>query len=300
MPPTAKSLVVDLLSTLTSSRGPAGSLPVRALVAAADLFGIAENNLRVTLARLCAAGVVEHDERGRYRLGAAGARVNGIVRAWRGMEQRVRPWDGAWVGVLASTGEAVTPRARPSSKAARLEVRSLGLLGFRCLRPGLWLRPDNLAVGVAGLGEQLRELAPVADEAGAGRIVCRLDAFDSAHQRAARALWDVAGLQRGYTRARRALAASERRLARMSNEKAMVESFLVGGQVLRQLVLDPLLPEPICAAAPRRALVEAMLRYDRLGRDHWRDFLDAHDLPERVRARRGPAAPSLASPGELA
>jgi len=44
--PTAKSLTIDLLSTL---RG--GSMPVRALVASGALFGIAENNVRVTLAR---------------------------------------------------------------------------------------------------------------------------------------------------------------------------------------------------------------------------------------------------------
>src|SRR5262249_42721908 len=48
--PTAKSLILDLLSTIGER-----SMPVRALVAAADLFAIEENSLRVALARLLAA-----------------------------------------------------------------------------------------------------------------------------------------------------------------------------------------------------------------------------------------------------
>jgi phenylacetic acid degradation operon negative regulatory protein len=217
------------------------------------------------------------------------------------------------VGVFTAGSEVARSWARPTAKPARLETRSLSLLGFRpllrplsrsALRPhsppsrqGLWIRPDNLVVGVAGLRQQLDGLAP---DAAAGRLVFRLEALDPDAERDARRSWDVAALQRGYARSARELAVSERRLGRLSNDKAMVESFVVGGRVLRQLVLDPLLPEPICATASRRALVESMLRYDRLGRKHWRDFLDAHDLPQRGRARRRPAVRSLAGQGEPA
>ena len=57
--PSPRSLVLDLLSTLRR-----GSMPVRALVEAAALFGIAENSLRVSLARLLAEGRVARDRRG--------------------------------------------------------------------------------------------------------------------------------------------------------------------------------------------------------------------------------------------
>ena len=45
----------------------------------------------------------------------------------------------------------------------------------------------------------------------------------------------------------------------------MVESFLLGGRVIRQLVLDPLLPEPILPVGERDALVarDAPLRPSR-------------------------------------
>jgi phenylacetic acid degradation operon negative regulatory protein len=59
----------------------------------------------------------------------------------------------------------------------------------------------------------------------------------------------------------------------------MVESFLLGGRVLRQLVLDPLLPEAILPVAERQHLVEAMRRYDRFGRGAWAGFLGEFDVP---------------------
>ena len=64
--PTGKSLTLDLLSTL---RG--GSMPIAALVAAGEVFGLGEGSIRVAVTRLLAAGQIERDERGRYRLGPA-------------------------------------------------------------------------------------------------------------------------------------------------------------------------------------------------------------------------------------
>ncbi len=57
----------------------------------------------------------------------------------------------------------------------------------------------------------------------------------------------------------------------------MVETFLLGGRAIRQLVLDPLLPEPIVAAGERRELVQALRDYDRAGRGCWRAFMREHD-----------------------
>jgi hypothetical protein len=65
----------------------------------------------------------------------------------------------------------------------------------------------------------------------------------------------------------------------------MRESFLIGGEGIRQLVLDPLLPEPIVASAERRALAEAMQAYDRIGRRAWQGWLGAAEPdPERCPA----------------
>src|SRR5690606_37367206 len=262
----AKSLILDLLSTLRR-----GSMPVRALVEAGALFGIAEGSVRVALTRLLAEGRVERDERGSYRLGEKALAVSERVAGWRRIEERVRPWNGAWLAVLAAPG---------GRAAQRGSARALRLLGFRELARGVAVRPDNLAGGIDGVRAELGRLglAP-------GAIVAELRALDDVSEARARGLWDAAALVADYRRNARTLEASLRRLATCSEAEAMVESFRVGGAALRALALDPLLPEPIVPAAERAAFVDAMRRYDEAGRACWAAFLARHG----VRHRRAPA-----------
>lgn len=261
--PAARSLVLDLLSTL---RG--GTMPVSALVAAGALFGIAENSVRVAVARLLAAGQVERDERGRYRLGERAHAVDRRVHGWRKLEERTRSWDGEWIGI--HMGELPTPRRR----ALRLRERALRLLGFQVLSSGLAIRPDNLR---GGMGELRRELHSLGLETGA--VSFRLRELEPSTEARARGLWDVATLCDGYRRSFLDLETSAEELPKLPEAQAMVESYLLGGRVIRQLVLDPLLPEPIVPAAERRALVAALRRYDEAGRRIWAPFMARHGAP---------------------
>jgi phenylacetic acid degradation operon negative regulatory protein len=59
----------------------------------------------------------------------------------------------------------------------------------------------------------------------------------------------------------------------------MVECFTLGGQAIRLLAFDPLLPAPIVDEGQRRSLVEAMRRYDRAGRRTWRRFMQREGAP---------------------
>ena len=244
-------------------------MPVRALVDAADLFGIEANATRVALTRLRAAGLVSRDERGRYRLGPAAEAVAHRVASWRNLQSLLRAWEGGWVGVV-TTG---LPRDR--GRVAGRE-RALRLTGFRPLRPSLQIRPDNLAGGVGGLRERLTALGlePEAPVLGIGDLDLETEA-------AARALWDLGAMRVGYTASIQRLARSEGRVASLRAEQAMVETFLAGGEVIRQLVFDPLLPEPLIPGAERRALIEALRRYDRLGRACWAGFLARYEVPHR-------------------
>ncbi len=263
--PSAKSLILDLLSTL---RG--GAMPVRAMVAAAALFDIAENSLRVELARLTRRGLVTRDERGLYRLAHGAAAVQARVASWTRAEERVVAWSGGWVGVHT----AGLPRHQ--RQAAPRRQRALQFLGLRELEGGLWIRPDNLRGGVAEARRQLHELGL---ERTAPIFV--LDQLDQHSERRARALWDVETLLAGYRDMRRTLERSERRVAAAPSSEGMVETFLLGGRAIRLLAFDPLLPEPILPAAERRALVETMSRYDRLGRQCWRRFMQEHGALSR-------------------
>jgi phenylacetic acid degradation operon negative regulatory protein len=278
MAPTAKSLILDLLSTLAG-----GTMPVSALVRAGELFGIAENSLRVALARLVTGGQVERDDRGRYRMGRQAAPIDRRVTSWRHLGDRIRPWADRWVGV-----HTAGVSARASDRQVQRRERALRFLGFGELSAGLSVRPDNLKGGITAIRAELSSLGVEA-----GVLVFEIDALDAATDARARSLWDVAGLCAGYRQSLADIDASEKHLQMVSEEEGMVESFLLGGRVIRELVLDPLLPEPILPVRERDALVLAMRRYDALGRACWAAFMERHG----VLGARTPADTRIAGGG---
>jgi phenylacetic acid degradation operon negative regulatory protein len=256
-------LVLDLLSTL---RG--GAMPVRALVAAGELFGVPENGIRVEIARLMARALVTRDQRGRYRLADASQAVQAVVAAWTRIDERVTDWDGSWIAVHAG----VVSRGRRAEQRQR--DRAFGFLGFCELTPALWIRPRNLRGGVVEVRRQLHALG-----LDARAPVFAIAELDDATEATARGLWDARTLVAGYRRMRRALEDSERQLPKLPVEQAMVETFLLGGQGIRTLTFDPLLPEPIVPGAERIALTRVMQRYNRVGRKCWSAFMRAHGAP---------------------
>jgi phenylacetic acid degradation operon negative regulatory protein len=262
--PSAKSFILDLLSTLRR-----GTMPVSALIEAGRLFGIAENSLRVALTRLRAAGQVERDSRGRYRLGEAARPVGRRVTSWRDVERRIRRWDGGWAGVLG--GERA---AAAGQRDRRRRDRALRFLGFRSLAPAFWIRPDNLRGGVDALRSELAALG-----LRPGDMVFALRQLDPVTEARARGLWEPKALHAAHRSLRIEVEKSYQRIDALPVERAMRESFLLGGRVIRQLTLDPLLPEAIDPGEERRALLEAMRRYDPLGRGAWAEFLARFGVP---------------------
>jgi len=269
--PTAKSLILELLST---ARG--HTMPVSAMVETGALFGLSGNSLRVALARLCSHGRVERDQRGRYRLSAGAMEVQRHVAAWSQLEQRLVTWRGGWIGVHTSDLQPVR------RSLLRQRDRALGFFGFRVLTPGLWMRPDNLKGGVNELRPRLYALGLEV-----GAPIFAMGDLDPEMENRARRLWDGGALCRSYTKLRDALLRSAEHLREIPPERALVESFLVGGRALRQLAFDPLLPEPIVPAGPRQALVDELRHYDRIGRTHWRSFMRAQGVPGLESPLRG-------------
>ncbi len=263
MEPTARTLTLDLLSTLRH-----GAMPVRALVEAGGWFGFAENNVRVSLSKLLGEGRVARDERGSYRLAPATEALSRQLRRWRKLEEEQRPWKGAWVAVQAGR--------LSRSPALRRRTRAVEAVGLRALEPGLLLRPDNLRGGVEAVRERLRALVAAGD---APVLVYRAEALDPETDLRARQLWDVDALVAGYEAGLDALARSHARLDDMRPEQVRVETFRVGGRVVRDLMSDPLLPPAILDPAPRRALVDAMRAYDDRARTAWAPFLAEHGVP---------------------
>lgn len=235
----------------------AGALPVRALVATAARFGFTSNAVRVALARLAAEGLVESDERGSWRLAPSTSPLSQHVEGWRLGEKRRRAWRGDWLAAWLPKGAVRGDRARSR--------RALTLLGFREGLDALWVRPDNLA---RPFGAVRQSLVALGLEAGA-EVFAAHD-FSDALVTAWRArLWDTRALDRGYRDARVELERSQTRVGRLPRDRAMVETFLLGGRAIRILATDPLLPDEILPGTERAALHAAMLDYDVLGRRVW-------------------------------
>lgn len=255
--PTPRRLLLRLL-TVAEGR----TLDAAAAVRACALFGITANSARVTLTRLLSAGLVEMVERGTYRLGRSGQALGRDVLTWRDAEVRVCEWTGGWVAA-ATSGLPRTPRSLLQTRE-----RALALVGMRQLEKDLFVRPDNLVGGVAQVRERLHALG--LEETAPVFLATH---FDPSVEGKAVRLWDGHDLEKQYHKAQKELDASMARIASLPIEDAARESYLIGDAVLRVLVFDPLLPEPLVSTTTRRRLSETMRRYEEVGQQVWQSFL---------------------------
>lgn len=237
-------------------------MSARALIASCALFGIRENSVRVALVRLAAGGMIEAEERGRYRIGPEAAGLADDVRTWRSAEARVRRWKGAWIAVHSGA------LGRSDRAASRRRDRALHLLGFRELERGLAVRPDNLAGGVDQVRARLHKLG-LEESAAVFVATC----FDRARESRARRLWNGKTLSKGYAQARQRLETWLARAPSLDLAAAARESFLIGSAAIRDLVFDPLLPAPLVDVEERGTFVDTLIEFDRVGHEIWRRLL---------------------------
>ena len=128
-PLNARSLA---LSVLLGTHPP--ELPVRALVALADLFGIAPGTMRTALSRMVSTGELVGDG-GRYELGPSLLARQTAQDAGRRAPEAA--WDRQWHSVIVAADQRhVTERRRFRTGMANHR--------FGELRPDIWMRPSNL------------------------------------------------------------------------------------------------------------------------------------------------------------
>lgn len=254
MKPKARNLIMDLL--LASEGQP---LAVREFISGCGLFGINENNVRVALARLSTEGLIEAAGRGSYQLSAAAHELADEVATWRSAEQRVRPWTGGYLAVHCGA------LGRSDRRALRRRDRALQMLGFRELERGLLVRPDNIEDRVETVRQRLHTLGL---EREASVFVAQ--GFDAARESRIRGLWNGKALNSSYRKLRARLEAWMEQAPALEPDVAAREAFVLGGQAIREVVFDPLLPEPLVDVAARQAFVDTVRRFDRHGQAIWR------------------------------
>lgn len=260
----AKAVVLEVLSAGESIDH--GTLPVRALVQAASVFEIAENSVRVAIVRLRAEGLLESPGRGEYRLGPSAQLVNEKIHGWRTVSTRVGEWDGSWVGAFTAD------LSRTDRPALRRRLRALRYLGFKELKPGLFLRPNNLTIAIEDIRDELYALGLDPDAS-----VFRMEELRPDEEQRGRGLWEVRDLERAYETLLDEIRNSMDRLDELPLDDSLREVFLLGREGIRQVVLDPLLPDPLIDARKRSEMVENLRDYCDKGLDLWARFLGIDD-----------------------
>lgn len=205
-PLTARSV---LLSVLLGSHPP--ELPVRALVRAAELFGISDGSARVALSRLNSDGDVTSCD-GVYRLSPRLA--DRQADQDRAVRPATRSWRGGWELVVADPATTTADRAALGAAMVRLRLAEL--------RPGVWGRPDNL----------LRPWPPLPGPA--WRFTGRPEPRDtaSAPSLLAARLWPLSAWAEGADELIRA----------MRTGRDPADRFMVAAAMVRHLRADPVLP----------------------------------------------------------
>lgn len=237
------------------------AMTARDAVAGCALFGIRSNSVRVALVRLAAAGMIEAAARGSYRLGSNATGLADDLSTWRSVESRVCAWTGGWIVVHCGA------LGRSDRGALARRDRALQLLGFRELEREFFVRPDNMVGGVVAVRERLFKLG-LDDNA----AVFLATDFDAARDARARSLWDGHELTKSYLQTRQQLEKWLEHAAGLELDAAARESFLLGSAAIRQLVFDPLLPDPLVDTALRRNFVDTVLRFDQAGHAIWQQI----------------------------
>jgi phenylacetic acid degradation operon negative regulatory protein len=203
-PLTARSVI---LSVLLGSHPP--YLPVRTLVRTTELFGISEGTARTALSRLTSDGDVIASG-GMYHLSP---RL--LQRQWdqdSSLRPRTRSWRGLWEIAVLIPGSG-PEKASPAADLTKLRMAEL--------RPGVWVRPDNL---IRDWPDAVHERA--LRFSGRGDLGGRRPADVVAH------LWDL----RSWTSDADALVAA------MDATAELAERFVIAAAMVRHLRSDPILP----------------------------------------------------------
>ncbi|MED5331240.1 MAG: PaaX family transcriptional regulator [Pseudomonadota bacterium] len=256
--PNARKLLLKLLGSRDNIQ-----MNASAAVRVGALFGISENNIRVTLTRLQSAQLITLVERGFYKLGDKGIRFAKEIHQWREDEDGLVPWQNDWVVAQTST----LPKS--DKKQLRNNERALKLLGMRKLTNDVYLRPNNFSGGAGEVRDKLYTL-------GLSRkaLVFSASDFDTKAHSRAMGLWSHLNLEALYKDGCIEIEESLARLTSLPLEEATKESYVIGDRALYHLVFDPLLPSPLADVAMRERYRNLVKRYDDAGAQIWHRFLN--------------------------
>lgn len=232
------------------------------LIAAGGLFGFSPNQMRVALSRLVADALLDNPQRGRYQLTGHSIAMRNEIQRWQHLEAQLCPWHGDWCALV--TGNL----AAKSSTRFRAQTRALKLRGLQRWRPGIWVRPNNLT---GGLDQLCGDVITLGLDTISGSYLMTEANKDC--EASLRTLWDTQAINRDYKLRIKQTKAAIRRLKTSSTTAVLAETLEFGGDMIRALLLDPLLPDTLLGNPHREQLITEVKRYDSAGRTLWQQFI---------------------------
>ena len=235
-------------------------ISVKSLLKVGELLGFSNNAIRVAISRLCAKELVVSDARSCYRLTDKTFAISKFIERWRIGEDRVQPWQGQWLCCHLPQGMQRTERNQSQ--------KSLTWHGFKNGLSGLYLRPDNLNLSITELSKQLIDT-------GLTQQATLFRASDFSGEQTAHwpTLWDTRELESTYQELHDQLCESYDHFHDIEPTKSLPESLILGGNTLRALALDPLLPQEMVDISLRQALTAMMIKYEQLCRTAWGEMI---------------------------
>ena len=99
--------------------------------------------------------------------------------------------------------------------------------------------------------------------------------FDSKMETRIRDLWPIQSLENAYQSTYENLRESHNKIPNLSTQEALSESFKLGGNAIKILALDPLLPKEMIDTKLRENLHTSMEHYEKMGRPLWLEALES-------------------------
>lgn len=260
--PSPRLLIMRLLTVADNH-----TLNISEAILAGTVFGITENSIRVTMARLVQAELAEAIAPATYRLGPKAQKLGDDVASWHTSNTKTMKSDGSWIAV--ATGGL----PRSDRKILRARDRALSLLGFRQLDKGLYIRPNNLQGGINGVRKRLLNLG-----LGKKAIIFKADDFDDQRQKKALALWSDMQLATYYKEMSAQLNEWLANKDNLSADTALREVFMLGDAAIRSVIFDPLLPAPLVDETARQQCFDTVRSFNDEGRRLWLAFFAANTV----------------------
>lgn len=230
-----------------------GSTPLSgaAMIAVGKLFGLPEGRSRTALSRLVTTGKLRN-EAGYYRFAPHAATTNRRLQRIRWPKARPN-WKNDWLTVLL-------PDRPLRSSERRRAYHALRLARFFAQQPGVWIRPDNLALPVRVMLQPVRDELP---DLISGQLL---------NIHGSLPLPPVNPLCRTLHRQMKAFL----RQPPKDREQLLTESFLLGGAVIEQIHYALFLPPTLQPQARHEwQMLDTFRQFNRYSRRHWMRWLRA-------------------------